>query len=75
MWTVVYIAPSRAAAEEIKGFLERDGVLAAIRPVNVGGDADQVLFESEANYEVLVSEAEVEEAQELVSAALQKAPN
>lgn len=66
MWTVVYIAPSREAAEGLKEVLSREGILAAIRPVGLQAVSDA------CNFEVLVSEAEAEEAHELVSAALQK---
>ena len=70
MWTVVYIAPNREAAKLIKETLAREGILATIRPV--GG----LQTSSDAcSFEVLVSEAEVEEAHELVSNTLQKPAN
>ncbi len=69
MWTVVYIAPTRGAAEELKRALGREGILATIRRVGlpIVGDA--------CNYEVLVLETEAEEAQEMVSTVLQKLPD
>ena len=68
MWTVVYISPSRGAAEELKRALGHEGILATIRPLGlpVVGEA--------CNYEVLVLETEAEEAQEMVSTVLQKLP-
>ena len=68
MWTVVYIAPSRDAAEKLKRVLGHEGILATIRPVGL-----QMVSEL-GNYEVLVSETEAEEAQEMVSTILQKFP-
>ncbi len=68
MWTVVYIAPNRDAAETLKRALGREGILATIRPVGL-----QMVGEA-SNYEVLVSETEAEEAQEMVSTVLQKLP-
>lgn len=66
MWTVVYIAPNREAAEKLKQALSCEGILATIRPVGL-----QMIGEA-CNFEVLVSETEAEEAQEMVSALLQK---
>ncbi|NLG84144.1 MAG: glutamate decarboxylase [Firmicutes bacterium] len=63
MWTVVYIAPNREAAEAIKKALAREGILASIRPVGLSATGA-------GNFEVLVSEAEAEEAHELVSMTL-----
>ena len=63
MWTVVYIAPNRETAEAIKEALGREGILATIRPVGLNNTGT-------GNFEVLVSEAEAEEAHELVSTAL-----
>ncbi|MGE5550705.1 MAG: glutamate decarboxylase [Bacteroidota bacterium] len=66
MWTVVYIAPNRETAEELKAVLGREGILATVRPIGL-----QTAGEG-CNFEVLVSEAEAEEAHELVSSSLQK---
>lgn len=62
--TVVYIAANRSEAETLKSFLAREGILATIRPIA----SWQGL--GEGNFEVLVPEAEAEEAQELVSMAV-----
>ncbi len=66
MWTVVYIAPNREMAEDLKAVLSGEGILATIRPVGLQLTGDT------GNYEVLVSEAEAEEALELVNTTLQK---
>ncbi len=63
MWTVVYIASSLPMAERLKALLERDGLLAQLRPLEV----DEV---GRGSVEVLVPEAEAEEAQELLTAHL-----
>ncbi len=64
LWTVVYIAASREAADGLKEMLGREGILASVRPVGL------TLVGDGCNYEVLVPEAEAEEAHELVSAIL-----
>ncbi|MCR4426020.1 MAG: DUF2007 domain-containing protein [Firmicutes bacterium] len=63
MWTVVYIAPNRSEAELVKGLLEGEGLLVMLRPVGVPhlGDA--------ASVEVLVPEAEAEEAHDILDTA------
>ncbi|RDV82098.1 glutamate decarboxylase [Ammonifex thiophilus] len=59
MWTVVYLAPNKREAERIKKLLAEDGaLLVKLRPVGAEGNCQA--------YEVLVPEAEVEEALELL---------
>jgi len=69
MWAVVYIAPRRDTALELKEFLAKEGILAITRPVGyqMAGDG--------GNYEVLVSESEAEDALALLNAILQKNPD
>lgn len=64
MWTVVYVAPNRPIAAMLKELLEKEGLLAMLRPIGVPqmGDA--------ANYEILVPESEVEEATEVLTNAI-----
>ncbi|NLK51314.1 MAG: glutamate decarboxylase [Syntrophomonadaceae bacterium] len=64
MWTVVYIAPNRGAAENLKKVLAAEGLLVQLRPVGLpqSGDTNSV--------EILVPESEVEEAHEILAAAL-----
>ena len=64
MWTVVYIAPNRSAAERLKRVLADEGLLVQLRPVGYPqpGDTNSV--------EVLVPESEVEEAHEILAATL-----
>jgi hypothetical protein len=64
MWTVVYIAPNRTAAEMLKQVLTGEGLLVMLRPIGVPhlGDSGSV--------ELLVPESEVEEAHEILSTAI-----
>ncbi len=64
MWTVVYIAPSRAIAENLKNFLTAEGMLVMLRPVGSpqGGELGA--------FEILVPESEAEEAHELLTGAM-----
>ncbi len=56
MWTVVYMAQSKQIAENLQDLLTKDGILVKIRPVNKNEENHDNYFE------VLVPEAEVEEA-------------
>lgn len=58
MLTVVYVAPDLPAAERLKGVLEDEGIMATVRPVGAGKRLNY--------YEILVSELEAEEAQEIL---------
>lgn len=59
MWKVVYIARSKPVAEKLQTQLQNEGVLVKIRPL--GNEA------TSSQYEVLVPESEVEEAQEVLN--------
>lgn len=65
MWTVLYIAPTQSAANRIKDYMEAEGILVRLRPVGLQ------VAEHNTNFEVLVTEAELEEAQEVLNQALQ----
>ncbi|MEW6046968.1 MAG: glutamate decarboxylase [Bacillota bacterium] len=61
-WVVVYIAPNRAVAKVMKELLEKEGLLAAIRPLGgyyTGGKPGQ--------FEVLVPSSEAQDASELLT--------
>lgn len=64
MWTVVYISPNKNTAEILKKVLSDEGVLVQLRPVGVPQEGDGNSFE------ILVPESEVEEAHEILAAAL-----
>ena len=61
MWTVVYISPNKATAEQIKGILANEGLLVMLRAIGIPhcGDSSAV--------EVLVPEIEAEEALEIIN--------
>jgi hypothetical protein len=66
MWTVVYIAQNRIAAEQIKSVLEIEGIMAMLRPIGVPhlGDSGAV--------EVLVTQLEAEEAVEIITGSFNR---
>ncbi|MDP4180562.1 MAG: hypothetical protein Q8942_05655 [Bacillota bacterium] len=60
MWTVVYMAQSKDIANKLQELLTVDGILVKVRPISKN-------HESSDNYfEVLVPEAEVEEAHSVI---------
>ncbi|MBA1334210.1 MAG: hypothetical protein HPY66_1919 [Firmicutes bacterium] len=59
MWTIVYMAPSKETAENVKDYLEKESILVKIRPVNRCSCKD-------GYYEVLVPESEIEEAHSIL---------
>ena len=64
MWTVVYIAPNRKIALMLKNLLEFEGILVNLKGINSDGE-DQ-------NIEIMVSDLEIEEANEVINNALMK---
>jgi len=64
VWTVVYISPNKAAAEQLKTLLYEEGLLVMLRPVGIPhyGDSGPV--------EILVPESEAEEAHEIINSKL-----
>lgn len=60
MWTVVYMARSREMAEKLKNALEQAALLVKIKPIT------SEISKSENCYEVLVPEAEVGEAHNII---------
>jgi len=65
LWTVLYVAPNQTVANRIKDFMETEGILVRLRPIGIR------TVGSYTNYEVLVTEAEIDEAQEVLNQALQ----
>ncbi|NLM40108.1 MAG: DUF2007 domain-containing protein [Firmicutes bacterium] len=63
MWTVVYIAPNRPVAEMLKGLLENAGILVMLRPIGVPHAG------ASGSVEILVSESEAEEANEIIASS------
>lgn len=65
MWTILYIAPNQTVANKIKDFMEAEGILVRLRPIGLRSKG------SYTNYEIQVTEVELEEAQEVLNQALQ----
>lgn len=60
MWTVVYMAQSKEIATKLQELLTKEGILVKLRPISK-------IHENNDNYfEVLVPEAEVEEAHSVI---------
>lgn len=66
MWTVVYIAPNSFMAEQLRDKLFREGVLVTLRTVGSSQTGES------KSVEVLVPEAEIEEAHEIISETIGK---
>ncbi|MCR4434624.1 MAG: hypothetical protein QHH06_00120 [Clostridiales bacterium] len=60
MWTVVYMAQSKDIATKLQDLLSQDGILVKIRPISKNHE------NNDNYYEVLVPEAEVEEAHSVI---------
>lgn len=60
MWTVVYMAQSKDIATKLQELLTKEGILVKLRPVSKNHDNNDNYFE------VLVPEAEVEEAHSVI---------
>ncbi len=61
MWTVVYIAQNKTAAETLQKKLTDEGFLVKIKPIGSGKDPDT------CSYEILVPASEVDEAMEIIN--------
>ncbi len=64
MWTVVYIAPNKSIALKLQDSLADEGILVNLRSANLDSDKGFV--------EILVTESEAEEAQEIITKVLVK---
>ena len=61
MWTVVFIAPTKAEAEKIREILSREGILVKLKLI---GQPQQG---ANCSVEILVPEAEADEALEIIN--------
>lgn len=64
MWTVIYIAPSKQAAETLRDALSREGILVNLRQTGFSSSSGS------AHFELMVPETEAREANDLLNAAL-----
>ena len=60
MWTVVYMAQSKDIANKLQDLLTEEGILVKLRPISKNHENNDNYFE------VLVPEAEVEEAHSVI---------
>lgn len=60
MWTVVYMAQSKEIAGRLQEMLAEEGILVKMRPISKSHE------NSDNYFEVLVPEAEVEEAHSVI---------
>ncbi|RCX19371.1 hypothetical protein DFR58_103116 [Anaerobacterium chartisolvens] len=60
MWTVVYMAQSKDIATRLQELLKNEGILVKLRPISKNPE------NNDNYYEVLVPEAEVEEAHSVI---------
>jgi hypothetical protein len=67
MWVVVYIAPNKKIASFLRELLEFEGILVKLKDSGFRNKN-----RSEKNVEVMVSEMEIEEANEVIGNALQR---
>lgn len=65
MWVVVYVAPNRKVAMYLKQLLEIEGILVKLKDTRLSSEEDR-------NVEVMVSEIEIDEANEVINNALQR---
>lgn len=65
MWVAVYIAPNRRVAAILKQLLEIEGILVKLKESNS-------MVKEEKNVEVMVTQLEIEEANEVINNALQR---
>lgn len=61
MWTVVFIAPTKEEAEKIREVLSREGILVKLKLI---GQSQQG---ANCSVEILVPEAEADEALEIIN--------
>ncbi|TBL75055.1 glutamate decarboxylase [Paenibacillus thalictri] len=62
MWTVIYIAPTAKIAERIKEKMTEEGFLVQVRAISM----------TKNQFEILVPEGELEEAQEVLNSILHR---
>lgn len=67
MWTVIYIAPNRTAAERLKQVLAAEGILVSLRVTGLATEAGT------GPVEIMVPKCEAREAHEILTDALRRA--
>lgn len=67
MWQVIYIAPNKQAAEQLRDALSREGILVSLRATGVSTNAGST------HVELMVPQGEAREAHEILNEALGRA--
>lgn len=67
MWQVIYIAPTKQAAEDLRDALSREGILVSLRATGVSTAAGGTHFE------LLVPQGEAVEAHQILNETLGRA--
>jgi hypothetical protein len=67
VWQVIYIAPSRQAAEQLRDALSQEGILVSLRVAGISSASGG------AHVELLVPRGEAREANEVLNQALGRA--
>jgi hypothetical protein len=64
LWTVIYIAPNRTAAENLKGILQQEGIMVSLRATGLTSS------NGNSHVEIMVPKGEAAEAHQILSEAL-----
>jgi hypothetical protein len=64
MWTVIYVAPNKQSAEDLRDALGQEGILVSLRTTGFQGATGN------AHVELLVPKGEAREAQEILQQTL-----
>jgi hypothetical protein len=67
VWQVIYIAPNKQSAEQLKDALSREGILVSLRATGVSTNSGGT------HVELLVPQGEAREAHEILNEALGRA--
>lgn len=67
MWQVIYIAPNKQAAEQLRDALSKEGILVSLRATGVSTNSGGT------HVELLVPQGEAREAHEILNVALGRA--
>lgn len=64
MWTVIYIAPNRSAAENLMAILQQEGILVSLHATGLSSATGN------SHVEIMVPKAEAAEAHQILQEAL-----
>lgn len=64
MWTVIYIAPNKHAAENLRGILQQEGIMVSLRATGLSS------ANGNSHVEIMVPKGEAADAHQILSEAL-----